>query len=365
MKNIIPFCVIFIGFVAALTIYLLASGLIAVPMPQTREHIMEMSGAEIAESSAAFLDAMRREDEQYFYAVDCDENANQKDCVLVAFYPNDTNGWPLIAYSGLYEATGNNAYLQKARTDSQILFRKCSIRPEICLWTLVQIMEYQRVTGDQDFAQLISSLGPNLLAESEKNSTMLLGIEARELAMLYQLSGREEYLNEAKQRLQESKNLWQENGPDKYQTSLYAVDGFKFYSHSCWTELAEIQIYEASRDQTYLQNAVRFFDSAKVDNYARKIEQLVALQPCIEALLKLAAITGNEKYRTQAISVSQYIVTYRWDPDIPIAMKYNGDGGYMNKVYSFHNAKILPDASYMIYLLTRMKDVQFEILPWR
>jgi hypothetical protein len=325
--------------------------------------VMTLSGNEIAVQSSGFIDSLRTDDEYYFIK-ECVENTTEKDCAIYDFDMNHSNAWPLYAYTSLYKTTGDSSYLLKAKDDIQTLSNYCSLNPDDCLWILVQMIEYQKSINDTKYSSLITDLGQHLLTTSENNSTMLLGIESRELALFYGMNGESKYMDEAKLRLEESKNLWSNTGPDEHQALLYIDNGFSFYGYSCWSELAGIELYQATKNQTYLHNAVNFFDAANLDQHTTKIDQLVALQPCVESLLKLSSITGDQKYRNQAINISQYIVTYRWDPDIQIATKYNGDGGFLSRVYMYDNWKIIPDTSYMIYLLTQMKDVQFQILEW-
>lgn len=362
MNNLLLAGIVFIAFIAALTIYLLLTGVMQIPSASAQP--IQMNSLNIAEKSVSFLDSLRRNDNEYFFIKECADNSTFNGCITNDFYDNATNAWPVLAFANLYKATGNPAYLQKAQNDMQIVSRDCSINPDGCLWILVQMTEYQKVTGDTQYSSLISELGQRLLSTSVNSSTMILGIESRELALLYEMNGQKDYLDQAKSRLEQSKTLWSNNSADQFQALLYTENGVQFYGFACWTELAEIEIYQATKDATYLQNATSFFDAVNIDNHARGIDQLVALQPCIDSLIKLSAITGNSNYMDQAVNVSQYIVTYRWDPNITIAKKYNGDWGYLGESYGYSNDKDVTDGSYMIYLLSQMPNQQFYILRW-
>lgn len=357
MKLLLVVAVVLIAFASAFTLYFLFN-------TKTSTAVMTLSSSEIATQSSLFLDSLRKDNGEYFVIKNCEENSTYKGCVTTnVFSDTKANAWPLIAYTSLYKIAGNSTYLQKAQKDMQILSNYCSSNQN-CIWILVQMLEYQKVSGDKQYSSLIANLGQQLLTNSQNNSTMLLGIEARELAMLYEMNGQQQYLDQAKIRLQESKNLWQNNSADQLQAWLYTDSGQQFYGFACWTELAEIEIYQASHDSSYLTNAMSFFDAANVDKHSRTIEQLVALQPCIDSLLKLNSITGNSKYFSEAENASQYVITYRWDPNIPIAEKYNGDGGFLWQLYQNTNTKDVTDTSYMIYLLSQMPNQQFYILRW-
>lgn len=357
MKVLFVAAILVVAFVFAFSLYFLFN-------TKSTAATMTLTGNEIAQRSANFLDLMRTNDGKYYFVQECVDNSTEIGCYIYELSTQNTNAWPLLAYTSLYKSTADSSYLEKAKEDMRILSEYCSANSEDCLWILVQMIEYQKATGDTQYSSLISNLGQQLLVTSEKNSTMLLGIESRELALLYGMNGNETYLHEATTRMYESKSLWSNTGPDELQASLYLDNGFRFYGYSCWTELAQIEIYQATNDESYLASAKSFFDSANIDKHSRKIDQLIALQPCAESLMKLYSISGSQTYRDQALNISQYIVTYRWDPDTQIAQKYNGDYGFLSRSYLYHNWKIITDTSYMIYLLAQMKDDQFQILEW-
>jgi len=357
MKLLVAATIIIIAFGSALTLYFLFN-------TTPTNAVTAMSGNQIALRSASFLDGIKTFDNHYYFSVYCSQNSTYNDCVLYDYYLNQTNAWALYSYTNLYSSTGDSSYLGKAQNEMKVISNDCSANLDSCLWILVQMINYERVTGDNQYSNLISVLGSRLLSTSENSSTMLLGIESRELALLYEMNGQKQYLDESLARLQMSKNLWSNTGSDQTQALLYVDNGLQFYGYSCWSELAEIELYKATHDNSYLQNAANFFNSANIDKHSRKIEFLVALEPCIDSLQQLSSSTGNQLYMNEALNASQYIVTYRWDPNIQTAKKFNGDSGFLSDVYVEQGWKLTNDASYMIYLLTQMKDSQFQILGW-
>lgn len=356
MKVLLITAILVVAFASALTLYFLLN------TPKTNA-VMTLTGNEIATQSASFLDGLRTGN-HYFFSKSCVQNASYNGCLIYDFSVNASNAWPLYAYTALYKNTGNAAYLQKAQNEMGIISNDCTADTNSCLWILVQMIYYQQTTGDKQYSGLISNLGSRLLTTSETNDTMLLGIESRELAMLYEMNGQKEYLDQSVLRMQESKSLWSITGADSSESLLYTENGLQFYSYACWTELAEIELYKATNSSAYLQNTENFFNSANIDKHSRMIEFLVALQPCVDSLQQLSSLTGTQSFSAQAVNASQYIITYRWDPNLQIAKKYNGDSGFVSDVYGYQNNKFLNDASYMIYLLTQMKNNQFQILEW-
>jgi len=203
-----------------------------------------------------------------------------------------------------------------------------------------------------------------LMTNNENTGAMMTGIEAREFALLYEVTHDQKYLDEARARLEKSKVAWNES-VDSYNAPAYSSGQFTFYTFSCWTELAETEIARASNDNQALTNAKNFFNSANIGNNYVEINQLSALQPCAETLLNLYQQTADIQYYNQARAIMQYIITYRWDSPSSIATKYNGDGGYLFELFTGNNTKTVTDTGYMIYLLSQMPNQQFEILSWR
>jgi hypothetical protein len=350
--------IVVIAFVAAFTLYFFLN---STPTNAT----IYLTGSSIAQQSTKFFDNMRQTNKQYYSAEDCIGNRGQPTCSIESFYVNDSNSWTMFAYSGLYQATENQVYLQNAKNDAQVLFQDCSINPDNCLWMLVQMIQYQKLTNDNQYSPIISNLGQRLMSNSE-NDAMMLGIESRELAMLYEMNSQQSYLDEAVSRLQQSQNLWiNDTSVDSYERLVYTDNNQPFYGPACWTELAQIELYQATNNQTYLTNARNFFDSVNIDKHASAIDALINLNPCIDSLLKLSTITGNQKYYNQAANATQYLVTYRWDSPLSMAEKYNGDGGFLSNRYYTDNTKFISDATYVVYILSQMNDTQFAIVSWR
>lgn len=353
MRIVFVAAIIIIAFVAAFTLYFFFSA------SQTTA-TMTLSGNGIATKSLNFFNEMRQSDGTYDYSMNCTDS---KGCIDNQDYYQQTGAWPMLAYAGLYESAGNQQYLQQLNTEANNLMNSCNGTESSCTLVLVQMIEAYKLTKNPQYFSFITSLGNILLSDNSRTDVMSAGIEAREFALLYELTKNQTYLNEAYARLAKSKAAWNVSVDEVNQPAL-KTPTYTLYRFACWTELAESEIARVNQDTQAQQNVISFLDSANITTQFRRMRQLTAIQPCIETFQNIYQLTGDSKYLDQAKTSMQYIVTYRWDPNIQIAKKYNGDGGYLIDLYNGNNLKTVTDAGYMIYLLSKMPNEQFTILRW-
>src|SRR3990170_6045542 len=119
MRNAVPFLVIFVGFVAALTIYAVFSGLLP---PAAQAETVKMGSTEIAKSSLSFVTSLKRTDGKYYYSMNCTDAAG---CRRNAESYTQSGAWTVLAYSGLYDATHDQQYLQKIDSEANDLMKAC------------------------------------------------------------------------------------------------------------------------------------------------------------------------------------------------------------------------------------------------
>jgi lantibiotic modifying enzyme len=357
MKNLVPVAIVLVGFAAAAVIYLLYSGMMTLP----GEEIKKMNSLEIAESSLKFLNNMKRSDGRYNYSANCFDASG---CTKTGAVYTQSGAWVVLVYSSLYKATGNQQYLQKMSSEADDLIKSCDGNEDECMWVLVQMIKAYQTSQNPDYLAFVKNLGDRLLTNNENKNIMMGGIEAREFALLYELTGEQKYLNEARVRLEKSKAAWKET-PEDNNLVVYSDGQFNLYRFACWTELGEAEIARVANDNQALANVINFVSSAKLDQNYRNLEILTAIHPCTETLLSLYKQTADKQYYDQAKTLMQYVVTYRWDSPLSIATKYNGDGAYLFDPYTGDNLKTVTDTGYMIYLLSQMPNEQFQILSWR
>jgi len=354
MKILFVIAILAVAFASSISLYFL----LATPLTSATT---TLSGNEIAVDSLKFINVMKNNDGKYYYQSECTDDSG---CKRDSDSYIQTGAWPVLAYAGLYQSTKNQQYLDKMNNEANNLMSACNGNEDECMWILVQMAKAYQISQNSQYLDFAKKLADRLLTNNNEKDAMMTGIEAREFALAYELTGDQKYLNEARSRLQKSKAAWNLS-VDSYNDPIYSSGTFVLYRFACWTELAELEIAKASSDTKILANAVAFFDSANIPGNVRNLEQLSAIQPCIEALLNLNQQTGSAQYFDQAKATSQYVITYRWDSPLDIAKKYNGDGAYLFRFYAGDDLKTVTDTGYMIYLLSRMPNEQFEILSWR
>lgn len=313
-----------------------------------------LTGAQAAREIQSFVDTRRMSDGYYGYSYNC-EKGFQKDCNLDISYPT-TNAWTTLSNLGMYRATGEQSYLDNAKRDADLMIKWCEGEAKICQWVLVQINELYKETGEDRYREFLLSEGALLIdaeqytdAETvfQRNSTMLLGIEARELAQIYSINKNPAYLEEARDRI----NQAYEERPDNW--IVYEFNGNKFMKNSCWAELANMEIYAATGDQNNMLQAKDLLDSFDPAGNSVYMLFMTNLQPCAELYVKVYQATGDEKYLDGAVKISNYILSNLWDrKEAPIV---SGSGTIL---YETESKKIdtLTDTSYMVYILSMIKD---------
>ena len=235
----------------------------------------------------------------------------------------------------------------------------CSTQPDdgqICLWILVQIDDLYRETGDakyRDFllekGQMLMDIGRSTDPEviDQRNSTMMLGIEARELAAIYQINKDQSYIDEATARI----NAAYEGGtPDNYVVYNFNDNPFKY--NSCWPELANMEIYAATSDDSNLAQALDLLDTYDPAGNVLYMGFLTNIEPCGELYLKAYEATGDDKYRQGAEKIVRHILEHRWDTAENNLV--SGSGTVLRDDMS--KVDTLTDVAYLVRILSALKD---------
>mgnify|MGYP001245270707 CR=1 FL=1 len=317
------------------------------PIEEPREEGV-MTGLEIARLTSDYIDTQKTAEGIYSYSSHCEPNCPQG--FSGSFHT--TNAWTSLANTGLYSATGDKNYLNNAKKDADVLIEWCADKTSECLWVLVQINELYKTTNDAKYLDFLTNAGDVLLETPAFEHGMISGIEARELALLYELTGDTKYLDESLVRLDKSKSL-----ADSSQI-LYAFGGFEVHDTVCWNVLAEAELYAVTQDDKYLENVNLFFTKSNVKKYTNQLIFLSNIQPCIESLLALYAATGDVKYKEDAIAMAEYVITNTWDS--AESKKAFGEGAFLMESGSTLNS--LTDSGYMVFLLSKLKSEKFRIL---
>jgi hypothetical protein len=95
--------------------------------------------------------------------------------------------------------------------------------------------------------------------------------------------------------------------------------------------------------------------------------QLLDLEPCAESLINLYEITGDEKYKREAVALLSVLLENNWDSEY--SKKYVGDNGFTSQGCSksenwtscYNNPKLLNENAHAAYLFARLYDTVFTI----
>jgi len=324
--------------------------------------VNEVEGASFSEAAGriqAFIDSRRTGDGFYKYSFSCENDP--QGCGFASgevelIYPT-SNSWTALSNLGIYKMTGDGSRLDRAKADADKLIEWCSADPRMCLWVLSQVSELEKETGDSKYSSFLMSQGEMLLSidddtDSEivgqRNSRMMLGIEARELAQIYGLAKDQRYIDEAERRIQESAS---DSLPDV--TVVYEFDGNKYTTMSCWTHLANAQIAEATGDGAYTQRVESFLSAFKPAQNVVYMSFMTDLQPCAELYQMAADLTGKDEYRSAAASMASSMLDRLWDT--PENIFANGNDAVLTS--SASHVDTITDNAYMVWLLSKDEGV--------
>lgn len=317
----------------------------------------KLSGIGIASKIYGYIEGQRRDDGYYDYASNC----NEDDCKFDFKNPHEiSNAWAAYAAIGLYRATGQERYLDDAKRDGEKLIQFCGSNEEECVSITYQIVALYEATGDPRYLELAKAEAGYLM-DAEKSLydsgfTMLIGGDSKGLADLGTSAKDPSYSDSALRILDGEEKAAESDFP------LYAVsngsDSVVYKMFSCWPQLARISLYRSTGDGKYLKAVEEFADSFEVAEHVGDLYSATDMQPCADMYQNLAELTGEKRYDDGAKKILQRIITDLWDSEYgkkPLgknSVKFMADKGFST----------LTDSSYMVYLLSRDREVEFGVV---
>lgn len=344
---------------------------------QAQAETVELTGLEIALLAEKFLDRMENVDGRHSWAAPCKFD----DCKPSGIPLDQNPAWLALAYSGLYEATGNVSYLEKVRKSMADLQVVCPAWNWTCIWVGVQAAKAYDLTGDEAYLEYLKYINQEYI--DQYDSSMLKGIGAREFIL------RQKYLGE------EPALIW--TIVDKTQSNIdnnerESPRGTGLKRNACWLQLARLEYLNVPDDKIvpaewrekipnvtnqyrhmYDHLVKKFFDEHDFSTYFNGVNPdfyamtLMEIMPCMESLYALYNLTGDGKYLEDLEVLENHVLENRWDT--PWNTKYNGDYGFMvqgcvqtrDGVSCYLNTKTLSSTSYLIYLFSKNKDKKYLI----
>lgn len=316
-------------------------------------------------------------------------DVKDKDGFTASFFT--TNAWTSIAHYGAslkdsFKARADEE-LYWAICDMQIIVDNCNIDPQRCLWvashanilydgikgrpnsnyeSLNDPRFYRGLQCDHNVKSKVNDIASDYknsvigIAEASINNprtddSMVASFESRGLSAAYKITGDSKYINAAKTSISDAKtNMWSKD------TILYNNNGYEVRANMCWTMLADLDIYDITKDSSYLNDAKTFADKSQVASHMSDTNFIGELAPCLEVLSRLE--TYNLGYDEQASKMKAYVYNnYLDSQNSPL---YTGEGGFMvTSIDSIDSAglrtwgdlKTVLDTSYMTYTLGRFR----------
>lgn len=308
--------------------------------------VIVIPAAEVSSEISSFIETQRNEDGFYNSSSNCPYDA--AGCPMSDFIPQ-LNMWTSLAYLSEYQRTGDSSFLDKSKNDADLFIDWCNesdSNSQQCPWTLVQMNYLYEETRDDKYKDFILSQSEHIEQDIVADP-MLMGIEAREFAIVHELTGSQDSLDTSLRKMSNANDLL-DNG-----FIGYAADGFFYHPFDCWTQLANVELYRSTGDQSYLEEAEVFVSDAKMRLNHIFLSEMTDIQPCIDLHLQLYDETGNEDYLNTAKKMSNFVLVNFWDSNENFLKEGRG------AVLHHENDQIdsLTDGAYMVFLMNRMGEI--------
>lgn len=327
-----------------------------------------LTGLEIAKKTALFLDKAVQENGSVIGIYGCTKK-EAKDAICSAPPPSFVipHGFTGSAYYNLFKATKDTLYKEKAEKILQFALHDCQTNKNIpnCLNNIIPFYNFYKETNDSRFKDVILSVKDQLVGNKTPReyagSWQIYGIP---LAILYELTGEEKYLN----KLEAATKDFLENGfaDDTKNPVFYKEGDFivrKYDIQIIWDYY--IQAYRVTKNPAYLKAVEDFFNKANITNHLEEFKKHENGENIsfVEALTDLTELLDNSE-KKQIYLQSMYELANQasldfWDnPDNP---KFNGDFGFLINFDTQKNNKPTVHSAWRIRHYLMMGSKTFKI----
>jgi hypothetical protein len=327
------------------------------------------TGVQAAEKVASFISTMRKTDGSYYFSKECSSEKSGPEEI-------QNNNWAIMAYSALYDSTKKDVYKTRLLADWEL---SAADKSSGDLYTSFQLYQLYLLTDNY----------PTLLSQEDKEglfrkvnsvgSSVITGYEPLEdYAMIIATLSRASFISSmildetdddsSPEVFQNAEDLLAK-AEARAENTLLQKNSVSLKEGSCWIELAKLQKYELTGEESLLTESESYFESLDMD---KEFENTVLLDnsipmnllPCAEALLILDEKTDNQEFVEDARAILQGYLKYSWD--VFERRLCSGDGGILAKRVTSNNdgRKVMTDNAYFTYLLSqeKIKDYEFKWL---
>lgn len=330
-----------------------------------------LSGLEIAQRTAKFLDSTIKPDDTFHLLYNC--HVESKDCALATNAEQVRNGQVILAYKDLFQETQDQSYKQKADKAMDSILKACQENDDYCIWNFFALYEYYKETNDQRYKSAMLKVADKGL-EPGKPLISYLNLNAgNKIAILYDITGDKKYKEQLEKMAQDTLSGALDNATDNPVILKMSTDSGEFpirkkSLHIMWDFY--LPAYKVSGNSVYLQPIKEFFDNVHTPTQVSILFQAVTnsdLDEIAELALALSEdfTDGSiptddiEKYRLRARTILESLLVF-WDT--PEHTLYTGDYGFLSSVLA-RNVTIKETLinGWQMRLFLKMKTQQFTV----
>lgn len=329
-----------------------------------------LNGQEIAKSTGMYLSQSTVKNGQVFSVTSCDSAGK---CEVAAMPdPVPALAWRILGLAGVYKATGKEEIKATMKEDFKKFASKAN--SEIEMYSLHQIYEAYKATGDEDYLAQFGSSAMGMLDQVTITwqpgvslpSMMMVGAVERQLGQLYAVLGDKQAVAVLQKR-----HDWfpkDDQIPGIRETVLKTAQRLfddipdTDYDLACFEPWGKYSVYTATGDKKLLDEIKAFFAKNEKSLENHSVAQFVL--PCLDVLKDLAAT--DPSYDALFKRVAENVVLKAWDSSV--SKKCSGDGGFFPKAIDpskrvggcSNLQKFVTDSAWASFIFGQRKDL-FEV----
>jgi len=330
-----------------------------------RKPLLELSGVEIAQRTAQFLDMSSKPNGMFVIRYQCDpESREEKKCREAPIEEPPHTGQIILAYYELTKRTGDNTYKEKADKALEVSIKLChELDKNYCEWNFFPLYRYYKDTGDKKYLDAMLAVSGRFLDDKVPLKDAVGGNYGNKLAMLYEVTSERKYIDRLRHVADEVLNRGIESTDQK--KPLYEDNGFivKVGSfQAVWS--VYLPAYSATKDEKYLIAAKDFYDKANLKVHLRELRRRLDIQnfaKIIDSLLILAEMENNQnsRYRDDALALMRSVVLHLWDSEEEV--KFDGDYGFLSNFKKGENTKATLMSGWVAQELLKFDEEKFRV----
>lgn len=301
---------------------------------------------EMAAEISDYVLSQRQADGYYNYLAhyneQCEEENGEDKCPFSGVNMFETtNAWTALALFSGSQILDDPQLLDEANKDLVKLQEYCAQDRTQCNWVLAQPAIIYQATENLELLEFLKLQGEILLTSPPSDDAMLTAIEARELALLYEITQDTRYIVAAQNRL----NLASQKLND--QPDLYPETTQRFAQSSCWVSLANAEISKTTQNSQGDTNTQAFLQNGNIEENFKSFPSPIDIQPCVESY----ALSGNS---SQTNTLTEKFIQNFYDGK-ERKLIY-GKGGSVFQPYTDSRFVVLTDSAYTGFLLYKLMN---------